>query len=147
MYLSSWIDDPNCYDDILHPSWRTKNDEAELLIEAYLLEIDTVLEDTKMIMEEIESIEDLIEMQLAAARNQLLKVDTLFSIASVCITFGALVTGIFGMNLKSNLEDDFRWFYGVIIGIFGVAMIFFFSIVLYLRGIGLFGGMSKRKAL
>ena len=54
-------------------------------------------------------------LQLSASRNLLLKTDLFISVTTLFVTVGAMVTGIFGMNLNSAVQDEEGWFKGVII--------------------------------
>lgn len=48
---------------------------------------------------------DLIDARMDAARNKFLLASLCLSIASLCLTSATCAAGIFGMNLKSGLED------------------------------------------
>ncbi len=54
-------------------------------------------------------------LQLSANRNLLLRTDLFLSVTTLFVTVGAMVTGIFGMNLNSFVQDDPGWFKGVVI--------------------------------
>ncbi|SCV70366.1 BQ2448_1760 [Microbotryum intermedium] len=53
----------------------------------------------------VRSTEDIIELILDSNRNSLLGLDLRVSIATLGLTSGALVAGLFGMNLQSRLEE------------------------------------------
>ena len=54
-------------------------------------------------------------LQLSASRNLLLKSDLFISVTTLFVTVGAMVTGIFGMNLNSYVQTDPGWFNAVVI--------------------------------
>lgn len=56
-------------------------------------------------------------MNLSARRYEVSKLELLLSISTFAIAVGALVTGIFGMNLRSTLEMSVRGFYLTVLGI------------------------------
>jgi len=51
---------------------------------------------------------------LASHRNVLLRVDVGMSLLAVLAGGASAVVGVFGMNLKSGLEDDQQWFFVVV---------------------------------
>ena len=63
-------------------------------------------------------------LQLSASRNLLLKSDLFISVSTLFVTIGALVTGIFGMNLNSYVQDDPGWFNVVVILVCGGIAVF-----------------------
>ena len=54
----------------------------------------------------IDDTEDYVNITLDSHRNQLIQVDLLLTAASFCVGLVTLIAGIFGMNLRSDLEDD-----------------------------------------
>jgi magnesium transporter len=52
----------------------------------------------------VRSTEDIVELILDANRNELLALDLKVSIGTLGLTSGALVAGLFGMNVRSPLR-------------------------------------------
>ena len=73
----------------------------------------------------------LVALRLDSARNQLLQMDVVLSVVTMAAGLGAVVTGIFGMNLRSGWEvsaDAFAVTSAVVggaIALFTVALYFF----------------------
>ena len=57
--------------------------------------------------------EALIALRLDYARNEMLRLEMLLTIGTFSCGLGAVIVGIFGMNLYSRLEDDPIAFYVV----------------------------------
>ena len=115
--------------EILHE----ESDEPELILEAYLQQALSVVNELDLLKGQIMTTEEQISMTLDAIRNRLLYINTLLSVASLCVASGSLVGSIFGMNLKSTLEDDSTAFVRVTIGVIvgmvcllGILMMTFF---------------------
>ena len=53
----------------------------------------------------MQNTEEFVEIQLDLLRNRVLRFELLLSISTFAVGCGALVTGIFGMNLMSHYED------------------------------------------
>lgn len=61
----------------------------------------------------IEDTEVLIRLQLDLTRNEMLKLEMLLTIGTFCAGIGAVIVGIFGMNLASHFEEHPSMFYVV----------------------------------
>ncbi|XP_028077887.1 magnesium transporter MRS2-11, chloroplastic isoform X2 [Camellia sinensis] len=84
--------------------------------------------------EEEEEIEMLLENYLQSARRlELSRVELLLQVGTFCVGVGALVAGIFGMNLKSYLEEHVFAFWLTTAGIIVGAVVAFFLMYSYLR--------------
>ncbi len=56
--------------------------------------------------EQIEDTNDFINIHLNSIRNRIIKLSLYIEAGTLCIGLCALVTGFFGMNLRSGLEDS-----------------------------------------
>ncbi|KAG8655157.1 magnesium transporter MRS2-11, chloroplastic isoform X2 [Manihot esculenta] len=84
--------------------------------------------------EEEEEIEMLLENYLQSSRRlEVSRVELLLQVGTFCVAVGALVAGIFGMNLKSYLEEHVFAFWLTTAGILVGAVVAFFIVYLYLR--------------
>jgi len=62
-------------------------------------------------IDEITNTEENVVLQLDLLRNRILRFELNLSIASFVVTCGALVTGLFGMNLLNHMELNTYVFY------------------------------------
>jgi magnesium transporter len=85
--------------------------DVEVLIEAYMREIHNMQSKVKLLDRQIEHTEELVEMRLDASRNRILKANLTLSLASASLSVAMVITGAFGMNLTSGLEEDEHMFY------------------------------------
>ena len=113
MNLDEVHNDPQRYADENQENWEDDHNEIELLLESYAQSVDGVYAQAKQLEAEIESGVSVLMIQLDTARNNLLRVDLLVSCITGAAAIGALIAGIFGMNLKSELEDDSQSFWAV----------------------------------
>eukprot|EP00052_Salpingoeca_macrocollata_P029591 m.301629 g.301629 ORF g.301629 m.301629 type:complete len:213 (-) comp22996_c1_seq2:85-723(-) len=114
--------------DLLHQHFSEVEalaDDTEQLLETYLVEVGRITAKLLLLQQRITNTESLVALKMDVARNRLLLVSTLTGIISACLGFGAVVTGIFGMNLTSNVEDDHRWFVGTVICVAVLIVLFF----------------------
>lgn len=61
-------------------------------------------------------------MMLDAMRNRLLYINTLLSVATLCVSIGSFIGAIFGMNLTNHIEEEetafVRVVFGTVVGMF-----------------------------
>jgi magnesium transporter len=83
----------------------------EMLFENYLNEIEWIASEVEEVIDEITNTEENVVLQLDILRNRILRFELSLSMSSFVVTCGALVTGLFGMNLTSQLETEKHVFY------------------------------------
>ncbi|CAD7960886.1 unnamed protein product [Amoebophrya sp. A25] len=66
------------------------------------------------LLKTIDETSKFLEASMDARRNQLLRMEVTLDVVAVVFSFGALVSGIFGMNLKSGMEETPGMFPAVI---------------------------------
>jgi hypothetical protein len=98
----------------------------EMLFENYLNEIEWISAEVEEEIDEITNTEENVVLQLDLLRNRILRFELMLSISSFVIACGALITGLFGMNLLSYIEFHKSAFY-VVTGLMvaGMASAFF----------------------
>jgi len=99
-------------EEILHE----ESDEPELILEVYLQQALSIVNELDLLKGQIITTEEQISMQLDAIRNRLLFINTLLSVASLCVAIGSFVGSIFGMNLTNHIEDHPTAFTRVTVG-------------------------------
>ena len=83
----------------------------EMLFENYLNEIEWIASEVEEVIDEITNTEENVVLQLDILRNRILRFELSLSMSSFVVTCGALVTGLFGMNLTSHLETEKHIFF------------------------------------
>eukprot|EP00210_Caulerpa_lentillifera_P009143 g8717.t1 len=108
-------------------------EEIEDMLEYYMQRSATVESETERILAGARDLEESIGVSLSARRFEVNRLELMLSMGSFAAALGAMVSGIFGMNLRSNLEMSLMGFYGVtgliIVGCFYI----FFSLLLYTK--------------
>ena len=114
-----------------------ESDEPELILEAYLQQALSIVNELELLKAQIMTTQEQISMTLDAMRNKLLYINTLLSLASLVVAVGSFIGSIFGMNLHNPYEDDTDtsiWFLRVTIGTsIGLIMLFFVLAWLFYR--------------
>lgn len=97
----------------------------EMMFENYLNEIEWISSEIDEVIDEIVNTEENVVLQIDLLRNRILKFELILSISSFVVTCGALVTGLFGMNLLNHFETNKSLFYVVTVVIcVGMSSIF-----------------------
>ncbi|SPO28822.1 related to LPE10 - strong similarity to Mrs2p [Ustilago trichophora] len=97
----------------------TNIDELELLLESFDKQVEEVVAETTQLHSDISNTQEVVELILDNNRNKLLALDLKTSIVTMGISAGTLWAGLFGMNLKSHMEEA-EWAF---LGVSGVAVV------------------------
>ncbi len=91
-------------------------DEVENLLEYYLQRCETCHGEAERLLENTRDLEESISVSLSARRFEVSRLELSLSIATFGTAVGALVAGIFGMNLRNRFEMSTAAFYGTSMG-------------------------------
>jgi magnesium transporter len=80
--------------------------------------VDSILSSIAILNERIHASQRVLDLELDAQRNKLLKTDIVLSTTTLALAFGAAVASLFGMNIRSGVEDDEGLFWGIVVGAF-----------------------------
>lgn len=123
---------PSFYDDHHSETWEMDHEEIELLIENYAQAVDGSLAKVLVMIKDIDSAMATCSLRLDTARNKLLGVDLIVNSVTSAAAVGALIAGLFGMNLESGVTEAPYWFwtiFGIIVsGIPTMVILFYFII-------------------
>ncbi|KAK2400013.1 magnesium transporter MRS2-I [Trifolium repens] len=115
-------------------------DELEMLLEAYYKQIDGTISRLSTLRGYIDDTEDYINIQIDNHRNQLIQLELFLNAAELCLACYSVVTGILGMSIKydwnNNHDYMFKWVV-IFTGIFCISL--YLIIIAYARKKGLVG--------
>lgn len=110
-----------------------EEEEIEMLLENYLQRSESCHGQAERLLDSAKEMEDSIAVNLSSRRLEVSRVELLLQVGTFCVAVGALVAGIFGMNLKSYLEEHVFAFWLTTAGIIFGAVVAFFLMYSYLR--------------
>lgn len=110
-----------------------EEEEIEMLLENYLQRCESVHGQAERLLDSAKEMEDSIAVNLSSRRLEVSKVELLLQVGTFCVAIGALVAGIFGMNLKSYLEEHVFAFWTTTAGIMIGIVVGFFFMYVYLK--------------
>eukprot|EP00252_Welwitschia_mirabilis_P015856 TRINITY_DN3523_c0_g3_i1.p1 TRINITY_DN3523_c0_g3~~TRINITY_DN3523_c0_g3_i1.p1 ORF type:complete len:446 (-),score=65.76 TRINITY_DN3523_c0_g3_i1:246-1583(-) len=80
-------------------------EEVEMLLENYLQRCESCHGQAEQLLDSAREMEDSISVNLSSRRLEVSRLELLLQVGTFCTALGALVAGIFGMNLRSYLEE------------------------------------------
>ncbi|TVU45661.1 hypothetical protein EJB05_05153 [Eragrostis curvula] len=81
-----------------------EEEEIEMLLENYLQRCESCHGQAERLLDSAREMEDSIAVNLSSRRLEVSRVELLLQVGTFCVAVGALIAGIFGMNLTSYLE-------------------------------------------
>ena len=81
------------------------HEELELLFEAYFADFEEIEAEIRAVKEMIEDTNQFISTHLDTVRNKMIRMSLFMEMGALALGSGAVVGGIFGMNLPHGLEE------------------------------------------
>ncbi|CAA6665302.1 unnamed protein product [Spirodela intermedia] len=110
-----------------------EEEEIEMLLENYLQRCESCHGQAERLLDSAREMEDSIAVNLSSRRLEVSRVELLLQVGTFCVAIGALIAGIFGMNLKSYLEEHVCAFWLTTAGIIVGGVVAFFLMYYYLK--------------
>ena len=82
------------------------HEEVEFLLEAYVADLAEIEMEATGMIAQIEDSMEVISLHLNSQRNRIIKLSLIMEMLAVTAGSGAVIGSIFGMNLKSGLEES-----------------------------------------
>ena len=92
-------------------SVHVSSSQVETLLDVYNARFDSFLDRISELVTSIETTQSTLELQLDNERNRLARFELTLNMAGLCIGGSAMVSGFFGMNLVSGLENAIGGFW------------------------------------
>jgi len=92
-------------------------ESIELLLSSVSADLDEIETEIKIFIDMIEDTDQFISAHLDAVRNEIIKMSLFIEIGALTMAVGAVVSGIFGMNLSNALEESPYAFILVLVGL------------------------------
>ncbi|XP_022752631.1 magnesium transporter MRS2-11, chloroplastic-like [Durio zibethinus] len=131
--LKKGNDDVECSVPLEKLIAEEEEEEIEMLVENYLQRCESCHGQAERLLDSAKEMEDSIAVNLSSRRLEVSRVELLLQIGTFCVAVGALIAGIFGMNIRSYLEEHLFAFWLTTAGIIVGAVVAFFLMHSYLR--------------
>ncbi|XP_070043971.1 magnesium transporter MRS2-11, chloroplastic isoform X3 [Nicotiana tomentosiformis] len=110
-----------------------EEEEIEMLLENYLQRCESCHGQAERLLDSAKEMEDSIAVNLSSRRLEVSRFELILQVGTFCVAVGAMVAGIFGMNLRSYLEEHVFAFWLTTGGIIVGAVLGFYLMYWYLR--------------
>merc|ERR1712137_83342 len=97
---------------------NSHHSEFEEILDRWGEDVEDVMVEAEQICKGVEDATRFLEASMSCMRNKLLWFELVAEGMMLAVGMGALISGIFGMNLTSGLENAHGWFWSVAGGIF-----------------------------
>ncbi|MCF7830775.1 CorA family magnesium transporter [Candidatus Gracilibacteria bacterium] len=130
-------DDDDLADLYLGIKKPNDTDEIESILESALEQIEDTSHRVEDLKENIDDTQEILTLKLDSMRNIIIKFDLLVTAVTCVLALLAVITGMYGMNLKSGIEQnpDAFWAIGWIL------------VALFIIALGFLIGWLKRKKI
>ena len=102
-----------------------EQEEIEHLLGSYSADLEEIETEIKIFIDMIEDTDQFICAHLDSVRNEIIKMSLFIEIGVLVMGFGAVVSGLFGMNLTNTFEE-FNYAFEIVCLSIGLAMMVFF---------------------
>ncbi len=130
-------DDEDLQDLYLELKKTSDTDEVESILENILEQIEDVSHKIDELNENIDDTQEILALRMSNMRNTIIKFDLLLTAGTCVLALLAVITGLYGMNLRNDLEQDPRAFENVSIML----------LILFFVGLAMLIGWLKRKKI
>merc|ERR1719370_2146037 len=101
---------------------QNEKEDIELLLSSVAADLDEIETEIKIFIDMIEDTDQFISAHLDSVRNEIIKMSLFIEVGGLIMAFGAVMGGIFGMNLKNHIEES-PWAFTIVCISMVVAMI------------------------
>lgn len=102
------------------------SDDLEQIVDFFIADIEEIEGEVHMVSEMMEDTDQFVSAHQDNVRNELMKMGLVIEILAVTLAFGAVVGGVFGMNVINDLEHDTKAFTFILVGMC-LLMVFMFG--------------------
>ncbi len=127
-----------CITQQLNQAKEINIEEVESIFESYTDQIERLTYHLGDLKENIDDTQEIIALKLQNRRNSIIRYDLLATLITALFSLLAVVTGLYGMNIANNLEENHTAFW-IIVGAFFLVFFLFCVVIL--------GYLKRRKIL
>lgn len=115
--LSEFLEEENV-DELSFKKSPTEKEQNEIesVIENLFEQAEQINHAINELSENVDDSQEILSLKIANKRNTIIRLDLIISFVAATFGFLAVITGLYGMNLKNNLESDDKAFMFVLAG-------------------------------
>ena len=104
--LDEILEDEEEMKDLYFTSKTDDIDELESILEDNLEQLEDIENRIEELDENIDDTQEILTLKLSSRRNRIIQFDLILTSATGILAFLAVITGLFGMNIKNNIETS-----------------------------------------
>lgn len=117
------LEDDEDLQDLCITQWLSKTEdneidieEVESIFESYTDQIERLSYHLGDLRENIDDTQEIIALKLQNRRNSIIRYDLLATLVTAMFSLLAVITGLYGMNIRNNLEENYTAFWLIVGG-------------------------------
>lgn len=122
-----------CITQKLNPKQSVDIEEIESIFESFTDQIERLSYHLGDLKENIDDTQEIVALKLQNRRNHIIRYDLLATLITALFSLLAVVTGLYGMNIRNNLEQNNGAFWTIAISFIAVFFLFSFLVRWYLK--------------
>jgi Mg2+ and Co2+ transporter CorA len=125
------LEDDDALEDLYFSSNKKNNfEEMESILEDFLEQTEEMTNHIDELQENLNDTQEIISLKMSNRRNSIIQ---LVSFATTILTVLTVITGVYGMNIRNNLEESYSTFLLLVGGMWVGALVFFLVGYIWLR--------------
>ncbi|HEY5714087.1 MAG TPA: CorA family magnesium transporter [Candidatus Gracilibacteria bacterium] len=90
-------------------------EEIESVLEFFAEPTEDIVHKLEDLKENIDDTQEFMNLKLSSLRNTIIRFDLIATFLTAILAFMAFITGLYGMNVKNNIEESFETFLLIIL--------------------------------
>lgn len=112
---------------------KTDFEEAESILESFTEQLERLSYRLEHMKENIDDTQEIVALKLQNRRNHIIRYDLLATLITALFSLLAVVTGLYGMNIRNNLEQSNFAFWAIALSFIAVFILFILLVRWYLK--------------
>lgn len=115
-----------------------QDEEIESIIDSFIEQVEVALHRVEEIKENIDDTQEIVSLKLGTERNIIIRFELVATLITALFSLMAVVTGLYGMNIRNNLENDHVAFWWIVLLFILVFITFVFWMWYKLKKLNIF---------
>lgn len=90
-------------------------DEAESIMDSYVEQIEDIAHQVDELKENIDDTQEILSLKINSLRNTIIRFELVATLTTALFSLLAVITGLYGMNIRNNLENNHLAFYVIVL--------------------------------
>jgi len=81
-------------------------EEAESILDSYVEQVEDIAHRVDELNENIDDTQEILSLKINSLRNSIIKFELIATLLAALFSLFAVITGLYGMNIRNNLEEN-----------------------------------------